>query len=117
MATELGTLERLVHVVLLRSRHIKDNSVSVSILRRCTFCLCIQFFILVYFVSCNLKFTDAHLGCLQLIKCTVFFIIDPRQANLCLRACNHDKFAHAKPFGGVWDLAFCLKVPHDSLPV
>ena len=43
----------------------------------------------------------------------------PRQANLCLRAFHHDKFltAHAQPFRGSRDLAFCLKVPLDSLLV
>ena len=43
----------------------------------------------------------------------------PRQANLCLRAFRHDKIltAHAQPFRGTRDLAFCLKVPLDSLLV
>ena len=41
----------------------------------------------------------------------------PRQANLCLRAFRHEKIltAHAQPFRGARDLAFCLKVPLDSL--
>ena len=44
---------------------------------------------------------------------------EPRQANLCLRAFRHDKIltAHAQPFRGARDLAFCLKVPLDSLLV
>ena len=43
----------------------------------------------------------------------------PRQANLCLRAFRHEKIltAHAQPFRGARDLAFCLKVPLDPLLV
>ena len=71
-------------------------------------------------------------------------LYEPRQANLCLRAFRHDKIqrncritiwapssefvsssipswqistAHAQPFRGARDLAFCLKVPLDSLLV
>ena len=42
---------------------------------------------------------------------------EPRQANLCLPAFRHEKniTAHAQPFRGARDLAFCLKVPLDSL--
>ena len=42
---------------------------------------------------------------------------EPRQANLCLQAFRHDKLltAHAQPFRGAMGLAFCLKVPLDSL--
>ena len=42
---------------------------------------------------------------------------EPRQANLCLRAFPswHILTAHAQPFRGARDLAFCLKVPLDSL--
>ena len=44
--------------------------------------------------------------------------MEPRQANLCLRAFRHDILtAHAQPFRGARDLAFCLKVPLDSLLV
>ena len=41
----------------------------------------------------------------------LFFLNEPRQANLCLRAFRHDKFQVRR------DLAFCLKVPLDSLLV
>ena len=45
-------------------------------------------------------------------------LTEPRQANLCLRAFRHDILtAHAQPFRGARDLAFCLKVPLDSLLV
>ena len=52
------------------------------------------------------------------MKCTSI-TIEPRQANLCLRAFRHDNFltAPAQPFRGARYLAFCLKVPLDSLLV
>ena len=41
----------------------------------------------------------------------------PRKANMCLRAFRHENIstAHAQPFRGARDLAFCLKVPLESL--
>ena len=56
--------------------------------------------------------------CLEL-KMLCYSLNEPCQANLCLRAFRHDKFltAHAQPFRGARDLAFCLKVPLDSLLV
>ena len=46
----------------------------------------------------------------------MFSIVGPRQANLCLRvSVMINLTVHAQPFRGARDLAFCLKVPLDSL--
>ena len=46
------------------------------------------------------------------------FSCETRQANLYLRAFRHEVLtAHAQPFKEARDLAFCLKVPLDSLLV
>ena len=48
------------------------------------------------------------------INSNLFILNEPRQANFCLRQILT---AHAQPFRGARDLAFCLKVPLDSLLV
>ena len=51
----------------------------------------------------------------KMVNIMFMFRYESRQANLCLRAfCQRQILtAHAQPFRGARDLAFCLKVPLD----
>ena len=70
-----------------------------------------------YFCSLNIDGQNSWLtGCGGLRSYDCACLYEPRLANLCLPAFRHYT-AHAQPFRGARNLAFCLKVPFDSLLV
>ena len=73
--------------------------------------------VFIYYLNGTSGMNPSHArSAVQMIS---FVLYELRQANLCLWAFRHDKFltVHSQPFRGARDLAFCLKVPLDSMLV